>query len=137
MKKGVAKLSVLGLTLFAGSLVFAQGVFTGLIIDAQELPFLPSAAPKIMDEDGREVYGSAYVSKEWLEKQGMAGYAKNLAEAKANPRVGGNPLVVKAIRLTGPNRRDLILSNGDALKIRDLAKNLNFLDHAKVMIVVP
>lgn len=118
-------------------LAFSQGVVTGLIIDAQNLPFIPSLTPKVLDEEGREIYGSAYVSREWTEKQGMVGYAKSLEEARANPRVSGNPLVVKAIQVSGPNNRDLILSNEDARKIRQLSQNLNFLDHAKVMIIVP
>jgi len=118
-------------------LAFSQVVYTGLIIDAKDLPFIPSASPKIIDEDGREVYGSAYLSKEWVEKHGIVGYAKTVAEAKANPRVEKNPLVIKAIRATGPNSKDLVLTNEDARKIRELSKNLNFLDQAKVMIIVP
>jgi hypothetical protein len=137
MKRFTAALCLFGLTLIPGGLAFPQGVVTGLIIDAQNLPFTPSAAPKIVDEDGREIYGSAYVDKEWVEKQGIVGYAKSLPEAKTNSRVSGNPFTVKAIRVTGANNRDLILSNEDARKIRDLSKNLNFLDQAKVLIIVP
>jgi hypothetical protein len=82
------------------------------------------------------VYGSAYVSKDWADKQGIVSYAKNLDQAKANPRVAGNPLVIKAVRVTGPNNKDLVISNDDARRVRDLAKNLNFLDAAKVVIIV-
>ena len=137
MKKTIAILSVFGSIFFSSGLVFPQSVYTGLIFDAQHLSFIPSAYPKILDEDGREVYGSAYIDKEWVEKQGIAGYAKSLEEAKANQRVSGNPLVIDAIKVTGANNRDLIISNEDARKIRELAKNINFLDRAKVIIVVP
>jgi hypothetical protein len=118
-------------------LALAQTVYTGLIFDAQGLIFTPSASVKILDEDGREVYGSAYVSKDWAEKHGIASYAKSLDEAKANQRVAGNPMVIKAVKVTGPNNKDLVISNDDARKVRDLAKHLNFLDAAKVVIVVP
>jgi len=137
MKKWIATVSLFGLMLLLLGPAFSQGVFTGLIVDAQNLSFTPSAAPKILDEDGREVYGSAYVDKEWLEKQGIVGYSKSLSEARANSRVSGNPFVVKAIRAEGANNRDLVLSNEDARKIRELSKNLNFLDQAKVIIIVP
>ncbi len=137
MKKTIAVLSVFGSVFLSSGLVFPQSVYTGLIFDAQHLSFIPSASPKILDEDGREVYGSAYVDKEWVEKQGIAGYAKSLEEAKANQRVSGNPLVINAMKVTGANNRDLIISNEDARKIRELAKNINFLDRAKVIIVVP
>jgi hypothetical protein len=115
----------------------AQTVYTGLIFDAQSLTFTPSASVKILDEDGREVYGSAYVSKDWAEKHGIVSYVKGLDEAKANQRVAGNPLVIKAIKVTGPNNKDLVISNDDARRVRDLAKNLNFLDAGKVVIIVP
>jgi len=137
MKKWMATVSLFGLMLLLWGPAFSQGVFTGLIVDAQNLSFTPSAAPKILDEDGREVYGSAYVDKEWLEKQGIVGYSKSLSEAKANSRVSGNPFVVKAVRVAGANNRDLVLSNEDARKVRELSKNLNFLDQAKVIIIVP
>ena len=137
MKKAIAALSLPWLLLFTFGLAFPQGAVTGLIIDAKHLSFTPSASPKILDEDGREIYGSAYLDKEWVEKHGIVGYAPNLTGAKANTRVAGNPIVVKALRVTGANNRDLILSDQDARKIRELSKNLNFLDHAKVMIVVP
>jgi hypothetical protein len=128
------------LTIFILSLpgwALAQTVYTGLIFDAQNLTFTPSASVKILDEEGREVYGSAYVSKEWAEKQGIVSYVKDLAQAKANQRVAGNPLVIKAIKVTGPNNKDLVISNDDARRVRDLAKHLNFLDAAKVVIIVP
>ncbi len=116
---------------------FSQTVYTGLIFDAQTLTFTPSASVKILDEDGREVYGSAYVSKDWADKHGIVSYVKDLAQAKANQRVAGNPLVIKAIKVTGPNNKDLVISNDDARRIRDLAKHLNFLDAGKVVIIVP
>ena len=137
MKKAFGALSLMGMTFFIVGLALAQVVYTGLIIDARNLSFTPSASPKILDEDGREIYGSAYLDKEWVEKQGIVGYAKSLAEAKLNSRVAGNPYVVKAMKVTGPNSKDLILSHADARKIRELAKNLNFLDQTKVVIIVP
>jgi len=116
---------------------FSQTVYTGLIFDAQNLTFTPSASVKILDEDGREIYGSAYVSKDWADKHGIVSYVKDLAQAKANQRVAGNPLVIKAIKVTGPNNKDLVISNDDARRVRDLARNLNFLDAGKVVIIVP
>lgn len=137
MKK---KLSLFGVMIFLGMLwtpAFGQSVVTGLIVDAGHLSFNPTASPKILDEEGRQVYGSAYLEKQWVEKHGVVGYAKSIDEAKGNPRVAGSPYVVKAIRVTGPNNRDLVISGEEARKIREMSKHLNFLDQAKVMIVVP
>jgi hypothetical protein len=137
MKKAIWTFSLIGVSFLFISMTLAQGVYTGLIIDARDLSFNPSASPKILDEDGREIYGSAFFDKEWVEKHGVVGYAKSLTEAKVNSRVADHPYVVKAIKVTGPNNKDLILSQTDTQKIRELAKNLNFLDQAKVLIIVP
>jgi hypothetical protein len=137
MKKVLSGVFLMVFIFSLSSLSLGQTVYTGLIFDAQSLPFLPSASVKILDEDGREIYGSAYVTREWAEKQGIVSYAKNLEQAKANQRVAGNPLLIKAVRVTGPNNKDLVISNDDARRIRDLAKHLNFLDAAKVVIIVP
>jgi len=72
-----------------------------------------------------------------VEKHGIVGYAKNLKEGKANARVAGNPYIIKAVKVTGPNSKDLIISNTDAGVVRALAAHLNFLDQAKVVIIVP
>ncbi len=137
MKKTMAGLSMMGMIFLFITLALAQSVYTGLIVDASDLSFIPSASPKIFDEEGREIYGSAYLDKEWVEKHGVVSYAKSLTEGKANSRVGDNPYIIKAIKVTGFNSKDLIVSNTDAGKVRELAKHLNFLDHAKVVIVVP
>jgi hypothetical protein len=137
MKRATCVGAIIGLMLISSGALYSQTVYTGLIFDAQSSSFIPSASVKILDEDGREVYGSAYVSKEWAEKQGIVGYAKTVDDAKANQRVAGTPLVIKAMKATGPNNKDLVISNEDARKVRDLSKNINFLDKAKVMVVVP
>jgi hypothetical protein len=137
MKKVFAVAFFMVFILSLSGLSLGQTVYTGLIFDAQSLTFTPSGSVKILDEDGREVYGSAYVSKDWADKQGIVSYAKSLDQAKVNPRVAGNPLVIKVVRVTGPNNKDLVISNDDARRVRDLAKNLNFLDAAKVVIIVP
>jgi hypothetical protein len=137
MKRVIYIGAIVGLMLISSGALYSQTVYTGLIFDAQSSSFIPSASVKILDEDGREVYGSAYVSKEWAEKEGIVGYAKTVDDAKANQRVAGTPLVIKAMKATGPNNKDLVISNEDARKVRDLSRNINFLDKAKVMVVVP
>ena len=41
------------------------------IIDAKGLNAKPAMSPKVVDENGQEVYGSAYVSREFAVQQGM------------------------------------------------------------------
>ncbi|MDP6205683.1 MAG: hypothetical protein QF457_07735, partial [SAR324 cluster bacterium] len=49
-------------------------VYTGLVIDARGSGAQPAMSPKIYDEEGNELYGSAYVDQEFVQKHGMAGY---------------------------------------------------------------
>ena len=113
-----------------------DAVYTGLIIDSRGLELRPAMAPKVLDEDGKEVYGSAFVSQEWATKFGVMGYAKDLDGAKKNDRVTANPLVVKAVKVTGVGSSDLMIRNADAQGLRDMTKNLSFLEQCRVLAVV-
>ena len=111
-------------------------VYTGLIIDARGTGAQPAMSPRVFDEAGNELYGSAYVEQEFVLKHGMAGYVKDLEQAEANDRVAGNPLTVKAVGVAGKNKTDLVLADQDAARIRQLAANLNFLREARVVVLV-
>lgn len=112
------------------------GVFTGLIVNAKGLGVRPAMAPQILDENGNEIYGSKYVSREWAVQMGMVGYDKDLNRASKNDRVTDNPLVIKALKVSGSNKADVVISAADAAKIQAAAANQNFLDKCKVMFIV-
>jgi hypothetical protein len=111
-------------------------VYTGVIFDARGLGIRPAMSPKVLDEDGREVYGSAFVSAEWAAKFGIVGYAKDLEASKKNDRVAANPLVVKGTKVSGAAGCDLVIGNADAQGMRDMSKNLSFLEQCRVLILV-
>lgn len=113
-----------------------SAVFTGLIVDAKGLGLRPAMAPKILDEAGNEIYGSKYVSREWAVQQGMVGYDKDINRARTNDRVTNNPMLVKAVKVSGPNKADVVVSGADAARIHGAAANQNFLDKCKVMFIV-
>jgi hypothetical protein len=110
--------------------------YTGLIIDAKGKKLRPAMNPKILDEDGREIYGTSSVSREFAVKFGMVGYAKDLEKAKKNDRVKGNPLILKALRTSGKQNTDIVLKNSDAVTIHKLKSHLNFLKECRVIFVV-
>jgi len=111
--------------------------YTGLVIDARGTGAIPALIPKIVDEDGKEVYGSAYVSRDWAIKWGMAGYAKTPEQAATfKDRVGAQPGMIKALRATGASRCDIVISNQDALNVRAAAKGSKFFSDCRVIIVV-
>jgi hypothetical protein len=111
-------------------------VYTGMVVDARGLQARPAMAPKVIDENGKEVYGSMNVDKEYAVQQGMSGYARDLTAAQSNPRVTNNPVSVKGIKTEGPGRADIVISNADADKIRGVSENLTFLKKCRVMIVL-
>jgi hypothetical protein len=111
-------------------------VYTGIVFDSRGLNLRPAMAPKVLDEDGREVYGSAFVSQEWATKYGIVGYVKDPDAARQNDRVTNNPLFVKAVKATGAGSSDIVISNADAQGLRDMSKNLSFLEQCRVLVVV-
>jgi hypothetical protein len=116
--------------------VRASGATSGLIVDATGLDVMPAMAPKIIDEDGNEVYGTTKVLRNFAMTQGIVGYHNNVEGASQAERVVGNPIVIRALRATGANGCDLVVSNADAGAVRRAAANLPFLDECRVMIVL-
>ena len=114
-----------------------SSVYTGLVVDARGLGVLPALAPRIMESDNRELYGSANVDRAWAAKYGTVGYAKTLEGARGlKDRLGDNPAVVKAVKAAGPSKTDVVLSPEDALSIKSAAQNLKFLSEARVVFIV-
>ncbi len=114
----------------------AGQTFTGLIVDARGLGIKPAMAPKVLNEDGKEVYGSAWINRDWAVREGMAGYLKDPLQAQQNPRVTDKPLLVKAVKASGDARVDVVISNADASMIHGATQNLSFLEKCKVIILV-
>jgi len=114
----------------------ANAVYTGVVIDARGIQARPAISPRIFDENGKEVYGLARVDLEYMVKNGMSGYARELTVAQSNQRVGANPIKIKAVRTSGTGKSDIIISNADAQNIRLSAKSASFLNQCKVMIVL-
>lgn len=109
--------------------------FTGLVVDARKTDVVPAMCFDIVDESGREVYGSAHVSRELVVQHGMCGYATDLSAAGQMGRTGNNPLTVRALGAVDGSRTDIVISNTDASRLRSRAENLFFLRECRVMVV--
>ena len=66
----------------------------------------------------------------------MVAYARGLAKARDNPRVGPKPLIVKGLRTVKARSSDIIISNADAQQIRASAENMTFMKKCRVMVVL-
>jgi len=111
-------------------------LYTGLIVDARGLGVKPAMAPKILNEEGKEVYGSAWINRDYAVREGMVGYLKDPVQAQTNPRVTDKPLMVKALKIAGDARVDVIITNADAAMLQGASENLNMLQKCRVIILV-
>ena len=105
----------------------APEVYTGLIVDARTTGAIPAMAPRVLDENGQEVYGTAFVSREYAVQKGMSAFMTALNAAEKDPRVGHSPLIVKGLKAEGAGQSDIVISNTDAAKLRKSSDNLQFL----------
>ncbi len=110
--------------------------YTGLLVDARGVPVKPALVVQIVDEGDQEVYGPAYVSRNYAVQKGFCGYVEDIQAPEVKERVGSNPLIVKALRVRSPGSSDLVVSNTDASRIRSVVQHLFFLRQCRVVVVV-
>ena len=67
-------------------------IFTGMVVDARGMRVVPVLAPMILDENLQEVFGPAFVSREFAVQHGVTRYTTDIDKAKLDPRVSDNPL---------------------------------------------
>lgn len=111
-------------------------LYTGLVVDARGLGVRPAMEPKIMNEDGKEIYGLGYVNRDFAVREGIVEYIKDPAAAQTNPRVADKPLFIKAVKILGDARVDLTIGKTDAVVIREVAQKLSILEKCRVIILV-
>lgn len=109
--------------------------YSGLIIDAREIDVKPALMPKVLDEKGSVIYSSANMQREDAVKTGVVGYAKEVDAARKHPRVTETPIVVAALKGSGENRSDVVLSDRDSGIITTTEPALGYLKKGRVMIV--
>ncbi len=111
-------------------------IYTGLIVDAQDLDVTQTMAPKLLMEDGRVVYGAEWVDPTVIQQQTVVAYVNDIPNAKSHQRVIAVPLVVKALRVVATNPSDLVISDADAQTLHGIPEHVAFLKKAKVLVVL-
>lgn len=106
---------------------------TGLIVDARGLTISPVMSPRILDENGKEVYGPGFISREYAVQHGTVQYVKNFEN---NNRIGKKPIIVTGLKTLIKNNSDIIISTADSSKLQSSSKNLALLHEGKVIIVL-
>ncbi|HDQ93473.1 MAG TPA: hypothetical protein ENN89_05050 [Synergistetes bacterium] len=96
-----------------------KGRYTGLVIDVSHLPLIPAMTFNVTDTSGKAVYGLSFVDKERFLSSGLCSYHMTVGYAKIEPRVTDAPLVIKAVKLVGPQNVDIVISSADAARIKN------------------
>ncbi|MBT8374243.1 MAG: hypothetical protein KJN80_04955, partial [Deltaproteobacteria bacterium] len=94
----------------------------------------PALAPKLLDSKGRELYGLNTVSASYVRQYGVVGYRSSLDEAKADQRVGDDPIIVHADSIA-ENDSHLVLAAKDANKIGQINHMTGPLAQGRVIII--
>jgi hypothetical protein len=111
------------------------GVYTSIIIDARGLAIHQALFPRILDEDGQTIYAPPYVDADIAAQRGYMVYTKTLKSSLAASRVGANPWIIRAHRVAGPGRVDLLIRRTDAAALRRSAATRLLLKQCLVVIV--
>ncbi len=114
----------------------APVAFTGIVIDARGTGARPAIFPKILDEDGKEIYTASMVDSDAFAQFGMSGYTREIMIGPRHPRVAPSALIIKAIRASGMGKADVVISREDAQKISAAPQSAGLFQQCRIMMVV-
>lgn len=109
---------------------------SGLIVDARGIGAKPTMVPLLLDENGKQVYGPAFISREYAVQYGVCEYGRFMEKPLHKERVAPNPLTIKGLRTLQGRSGDIVICNADADRLRDASANLGFLKQCRVIIVL-
>ena len=113
------------------------GPYSSVIIDARGYKLARCMSPKILRQDGSEVWGTVKVDPDYVLEHGIVIYAHNMEQARQLDRCGRNPLVLRACgsaRTAIPS--DAVLSDSDAVRLMASNGRDGFLNKFNVIFVV-
>lgn len=111
-------------------------LYTGLVIDARHLPFVPSLNSGIYTANGRQIYGAEFLSRATVIRRGTAGYHDTETHPAVLRRVGERPLKVPALDLAAGAGSSVVISEEDAAKLLAHEGSKRNLSRARVVIIV-
>jgi hypothetical protein len=104
--------------------------YTGFVFDCREVNVQFALSPRVLNEDGEEVYGPDWVDRDAAAEYGIVAYE---TEVTGNPRIGSNPFTISAQRTAGTNNCDVVVLNMDSAVLESCEENLIALDQCKVI----
>jgi hypothetical protein len=110
--------------------------YTGVLIDARDITLNPCLFLKITTDEGQDAFGLSFADSSYVASQGLVAYVNSMSDAYKSDRLGINPLRITALKSTGTNKTDIIISAASAKMIHNSQHNLEVLEHCQVVIVV-
>jgi hypothetical protein len=110
--------------------------YTGILVDAKGLGARPALFPQVVTESGDDVFSTDFADPEQITEHGLVGYFHDRTQALTADRIGANPLIVRALSVTGTNSCDLVISRSDAARIHGSRSNLDLLSRCRVGFLV-
>ncbi len=90
----------------------------------------------IITERGGSVYDVSSANPNATIEEGLVAYRKSLNAAKQVARIGNNPLIINAKRVSGDYNADIVVSDSDARRIYQADRKGSILGEAKVVVVI-
>jgi len=110
--------------------------YTGVLIDARDITLNPALFLKVFTDEGKEVYGLSFVDSNYVITQGLVTYSTSYADAFKNDKLGINPLRITAMKSSGENKTDIIISSASAKMMHSSQHNLELLEHCQVVVLI-
>jgi hypothetical protein len=104
-------------------------------VDARGLGLKPALAPRLLDEQGKELYAGEVLTRDQAVQAGVAGYAKDLIAGSRQPRVTDRPLIVKALKASGNKSTDIVLGAEGVKAIQQSDPTSHYLKQARVVVI--
>ena len=109
-----------------------ESEFTGLIVDASGINAVPAMFLTLVGDNGKVLLEPKMVTAEALRAGATARYVRSVANARALPQAGENPIVVNVARVN--RRRGWVLAAADVNKLSGI--DLTFLARGQVVVVL-
>lgn len=110
--------------------------YTSILIDARDITLNPALFPKVLTEDGKEVYGLSFADSSCVISQGLVTYTYSYGEAFKNNKLGINPLRITAVKSIGNNKTDIVISQASAKMMHSSQHNLKLLEQCQVVVLI-
>jgi hypothetical protein len=114
----------------------SAGPYSGLVLDCRGLGYTPVLTPRLIGQDGAEVWGVTGLNLALVKDKGLAAYAPTLNAALMSGRVGNVPLLVRPLGTAGPLRGDLVLRAEDITALHDAHAAESFLSTLSLVILI-